>query len=66
VGRYRLIPTRANGCPAFAAYTRGADGIYRPGGVQVLDISGDRIAAIHDFLALDDRLFARFALPPTA
>jgi RNA polymerase sigma-70 factor (ECF subfamily) len=64
-GRFRLVPTRANGCPAFAAYTRGADGIFRPGGLQVLDIAGDRIAAIHDFLALDDRLFARFGLALT-
>jgi RNA polymerase sigma-70 factor (ECF subfamily) len=65
-GRFRLAPTRANGCPAFATYMRDADGIYRPGGLQVLTIADGGIAAIHDFLALDDRLFARFALPPTA
>jgi hypothetical protein len=33
--------------------------------LHVLCIAGDRIAAIHDFLALDDRLFARFGLALT-
>ncbi len=64
--RFRLVPTQANGSPAYAAYTLGADGIYRPGALQVLSIAGDRIAAIHDFLALDDRLFTRFDLALTA
>ena len=64
--RFRLIPTGANGCPAFAVYTRDAGGIYRPGALQVLSIVGDRIAAMHDFLALNDRLFAQFTLAPTA
>jgi RNA polymerase sigma-70 factor (ECF subfamily) len=63
--RHRLVPTRSNGSPAFGAYARGADGVYRPGALQVLSISGDRIVAIHDFLALDERLFARFGLAPT-
>jgi RNA polymerase sigma-70 factor (ECF subfamily) len=62
-GRFRLVPTQSNGCPAFAAYTRDADGIYRPGALQVLSIDSDGISAIHDFLALDDRLFTRFGLP---
>ncbi len=65
VGRFRLLPTRANDCPAFAAYTRGPDGVYRPGALQVLSISGRHIAALHDFLVVDDRLFARFDLPLT-
>jgi RNA polymerase sigma-70 factor (ECF subfamily) len=64
-GRFRLVPTRSNGCPAFAVYERGTDGSSRPAALQVLTVAGNRIAAIHDFLALDDRLFARFALPPT-
>jgi RNA polymerase sigma-70 factor (ECF subfamily) len=64
VGRYRLVPTRANGGPAFAVYTRGDDGVYRAAAVQVLSIADGRIAAIHDFLALDGRLFARFGLDP--
>jgi RNA polymerase sigma-70 factor, ECF subfamily len=64
-GRFRLLPTRANRCPAFAAYTQGPDGVYRPGALQVLTITGGRIAALHDFLVGDDRLFARFDLPST-
>ncbi|HWE60422.1 MAG TPA: RNA polymerase subunit sigma-70 [Chloroflexota bacterium] len=62
IGRFRLVATRANGSPAFAAYTRGADGVYRPGAIQVLTLAGDGIAEIHDFLALDGRLFTRFDL----
>ena len=38
-GRWRLEPTRANGQPAFALYSRGADGRYQPYGVQVLTMS---------------------------
>jgi RNA polymerase sigma-70 factor (ECF subfamily) len=63
--RFRLLPTRANGCPAFATYTRGEDGAYRPGALQVLNFDGEYIAELHDFLAVDDRLFARFGLAPT-
>ena len=63
--RFRLVPTRANGCPAFGVYQRGEDGVYRPGALQVLEIDGDRIGAIHAFLTIDDRLFKRFGLAPT-
>jgi RNA polymerase sigma-70 factor, ECF subfamily len=61
-GRFRLVPTRANGCPAFATYQRDASGVYRPGGIQVLQLAGDQIAQIDDFLAFDERLFQRFKL----
>jgi RNA polymerase sigma-70 factor (ECF subfamily) len=64
-GRYRLVATHANGQPAFAVYTRDAAGVYRPGALQVLTLADDALGAIHDFLALDDRLFSRFDLPPT-
>jgi RNA polymerase sigma-70 factor (ECF subfamily) len=64
-GRYRLVPTHANGCPAFAVYARNANGVYLPAALQVLRVTVDGIAALHDFLAVDDRLFARFDLPPT-
>jgi RNA polymerase sigma-70 factor (ECF subfamily) len=63
--RFRLVPTRANGCPAFGAYQRGEDGVYRPGALQVLQLHGDRIGEMHAFLPVDDRLFARFGLPST-
>jgi RNA polymerase sigma-70 factor (ECF subfamily) len=64
VGRFRLVPARANDCPAFAVYDLDAAGVYRPAALQVLGITGDGIAAIHDFLVVDERLFARFGLPP--
>ncbi len=61
---FRLTPTRANGCPAYAAYSRGPDGIYRLAALQVLTISGDRIVSLHGFLDPDERLIARFHLTP--
>jgi RNA polymerase sigma-70 factor (ECF subfamily) len=63
-GRYRLLPTRANGCPAFAVYARDGNGVYLPAALQVLSMATDGIAALHDFLTFDDRLFTRFDLSP--
>jgi RNA polymerase sigma-70 factor (ECF subfamily) len=61
-GRLRLVPTRANGLPALAAYQRdAASGEYRAGAIHVLEIAGDRIEAITAFL--DPSLFASFGLP---
>ncbi len=57
----RLVATEANGCTAFGCYNRDADGGYRPWGVQVIEVSGDRITGHHNFI--DDRLFAAFGLP---
>lgn len=62
-GRFRLVATRANGCPAFAVYNRDSNGVYRPGALHILTIRGDQITQIDDFLALDDRLFTQFGLP---
>lgn len=62
-GLFRLRPTRANGCPAFASYRRDDAGIYRPAALHVLTIADEQIVEIDDFLALDDHLFARFGLP---
>ena len=61
-GRFRLLPTSANGCPAFGIYMLDAAGVYRPNSLQVLTIVDDQIAEMHAFLALDDRLFAHFSL----
>ena len=60
--RFRLVATRANGGPAFAAYQRDQAGVFRPGALHVLSIERGEIAAIHDFLAFDDQLFERFGL----
>lgn len=62
-GRFRLVTTRANDCPAFAVYQRDDAGRYLPASLQVLAVAGDKIAAITSFLALDSRLFERFHLP---
>jgi RNA polymerase sigma-70 factor (ECF subfamily) len=58
----RLIPTRANGCPAFAVYQQ-MDGLFRPAALQILTVADGQIARIDDFLTSDSRLFARFDLP---
>jgi RNA polymerase sigma-70 factor (ECF subfamily) len=59
----RLVPTMANGLPAFGQYKPAADGGHEPWSLQVLDISGDRIAGIIFFLDTA-RLFPLFGLPP--
>jgi RNA polymerase sigma-70 factor, ECF subfamily len=57
----RMIPTSANGCPAFGQYRIDSDGGHKPWALQVLEISGDRISGFHSFLDTD--LFAAFGLP---
>jgi RNA polymerase sigma-70 factor (ECF subfamily) len=58
---YRLIPTRANGQPAFGGYLRDpAGGPMHAMGLFVLTLSGDRICAITRF---DNSVLARFGLP---
>ncbi|MGH2588338.1 MAG: nuclear transport factor 2 family protein, partial [Dehalococcoidia bacterium] len=45
--RFDLVPTRANGQPAFGAYLRAPSGGIRHGtGLLVLTLTGDRICAI--------------------
>ncbi len=61
--QFRVIETRANGCPALASYQRDGSGVYRPGALLILTMEGDQIVQLDDFLALDDRLFLRFKLP---
>ncbi len=58
----RLLPTVANGLPAFGHYKPAADGGYEPWAIQVLELSEGEIRHIHHFL--DTALFARFGLPP--
>jgi RNA polymerase sigma-70 factor (ECF subfamily) len=61
-GAFRLVPTRANGMPAFAAYQRDpASGSFRPFGIHVLAIEDGAIKAITAFL--DPTLLARLGLP---
>ncbi len=63
-GVFRLVPTRANGRPALAAYQRDrTSGSFVAMGIHVLDVRGDRLAAITAFL--DPRLLPAFGLPST-
>jgi RNA polymerase sigma-70 factor (ECF subfamily) len=60
--RVRLVPTRANGQVALAAYNWDADsGRFRPYAFQVLTLAGDRIKEIAGFVAPE--VFPRFGLP---
>jgi RNA polymerase sigma-70 factor (ECF subfamily) len=61
----RLVPTTANGMPAFGQYRpSGPGGSFEPWALQVIDISGGRVVAINSFLDTA-RLFPLFDLPPT-
>jgi RNA polymerase sigma-70 factor (TIGR02960 family) len=62
--RYRLVPTHANGQPAFGAYLLDpATPIAHAHGLLVLTLSGDRICALTRFV--DNSLMPRFGLPRT-
>ncbi|WDV55543.1 hypothetical protein PV963_36935 [Streptomyces coeruleorubidus] len=62
----RLLPTLANGSPAFGQYRPSATGTgFEPWALQVVDISGDRITDIHAFRDTE-RLFPPFNLPHTS
>jgi len=58
----KLVPTAANGCPAFGQYRRDPAGGHHPWALQVLEISGGRIAGFHAFLDTE-RVFPVFGLP---
>lgn len=59
----RLLPTRANRQPAFAAYARTeADPVHRAFALKVLTLEGGRIAAVSGFGYPE--LFSAFGLPP--
>ena len=60
----RLIPTVANGSPAFGHYHPDDDGVMRPWSLLVLEIKGDKIAGINHFLDAES-LFPLFGLPAT-
>ena len=61
----RLLPTTANGCPAFGQYRPDPAGGWAPWAIQVLEISDGRIAEMSFFLDLLDpgEVFPRFGLP---
>ena len=58
---FKLLPTRANGQPAFGVYLPTPDGI-RGVGLFVLALAGDRISALIRF---ENTVFPAFGLPPS-
>ena len=62
--RLQVVPTRANGQPAFGYYVRDAQtGIARAAGLMVLTLEGDRVSALTRFG--DTGVFPFFGLPRT-
>jgi RNA polymerase sigma-70 factor (TIGR02960 family) len=62
--RFRLVPTRANGQPAFACYLKDPHTpIAHAYGLMVLTLRGDRVAGLAGFA--DTAVFASFGLPRT-
>jgi RNA polymerase sigma-70 factor (TIGR02960 family) len=62
--RFRLIPTRANGQPAFGCYLCDPTApVARAHGLMVLTLSGEQITDITRFL--DNSILPRFGLPRT-
>jgi RNA polymerase sigma-70 factor, ECF subfamily len=59
----QLIAKAANGCPAFGQYKPDPAGGYEPWALQVVEISGGKIAGLNFFLSTDE-LFPAFGLPP--
>jgi RNA polymerase sigma-70 factor (ECF subfamily) len=58
--RFDLVPTRANGQPAFGAYLRAPSGISHGIGLYVLTLTGDRICAMTRF---ENTVLPSFGLP---
>ncbi|MGN6723509.1 MAG: RNA polymerase subunit sigma-70 [Marmoricola sp.] len=56
----RLIPTRANGQPAFGAYRQDSEKVWRASGLFVLRLAGDRI---RESIRFEADCFASFGLP---
>jgi hypothetical protein len=58
--RFDLVPTRANGQPAFGAYLRAATGIRHGTGLVVITLTGDRVCALSRF---ENSVLPWFGLP---
>jgi len=58
--RFDLVPTRANGQPAFGAYLRAPTGLRHGVGLYVLGLRADRISALTRF---ESSVLTRFGLP---
>jgi RNA polymerase sigma-70 factor (ECF subfamily) len=60
---FRMLPIAANGQPAFAAYLREDDGVFRAHAIQVLTLTAGQVARLVSFN--DAGLYPAFGLPPT-
>jgi RNA polymerase sigma-70 factor (ECF subfamily) len=58
--RFDLVPTRANGQPAFGAYRHAPDGTRIGSGLIAVTLSGDRVGALVRF---ENSVFPWFGLP---
>ncbi|MFJ9779596.1 sigma-70 family RNA polymerase sigma factor [Amycolatopsis sp. NPDC101161] len=58
--RFALVPTRANGQPAFGAYLCAPSGIRHGTGLYVLTLAGERISALTRF---ENSVLPAFGLP---
>ena len=58
--RFDLVPTRANGQPAFGAYLHAPTGVRHGTGLYVLTLAGDRISAMTRF---ENSMLSPFGLP---
>ena len=56
-----MIPTMANGQPAFGLYMRTREGDFVPFHLQVLELEGDRVKHVGAFF--EKALFGKFGLP---
>lgn len=60
-GDMPMLPTQANGQPAFGLYMRQPDGTFTPFQLHVLQVEGERVRHVVSFFG--QQLFARFGLP---
>ena len=60
--RFRLLPTLANGSPAFAVYQSTHGGPFRLASLQILALGQNQIARIDTFLNLDGQILEKFDL----
>ncbi len=60
-GSMRMLPTAANGLPAYGLYMRGADGVHRAFQLQQVTLGEDGVRHVTVWFGAE--LFARFGLP---
>lgn len=60
-GDIRMVPTAANGQPAFGMYMRGADDVFRPFSIVVLTITDNAVEHVVSFF--DVSLYPAFGMP---